>query len=153
MAACENVIDAGTAAMFLGGGGGTLIAYSNDVTISINHDLRETTNKDSAGWRNYMPGLRGWESSVTGWFATDDSAVETLLNTNIITNRDKVTVAIKQHSSPPSDIDSNATGLMNATLQGDAYVENVTLNFNGSGTNADFSASVRGCSSLTYSQT
>jgi hypothetical protein len=145
MAACVNVINASSAAMFLAS---TMIAYSNDLSLTVTHELRETTNKDSEGWANYMEGKRSWETSVAGWYASDDTTVGTLLNDSIIT-RAQAEIQIKAHDTIPADVTASG-GAMNKTFTGNAWVENVTVNFNGNGSNADFSASLRGCSALTY---
>jgi len=49
--------------------GGTLIAYSTNATINMNHSPRSTTNKESAGWEENMEGLRNWDVSVDALYA------------------------------------------------------------------------------------
>jgi|TARA_R110000824_G_scaffold375110_1_gene565816 predicted secreted protein len=46
--------------------GGTKIGYATSASISMNHNLRDTSTKDSAGWRDQMEGQRDWEVSVEG---------------------------------------------------------------------------------------
>ena len=45
---------------------GTKIAYATTASISINHNLRDTSTKDSGGWRDQLEGQRDWEVSVDG---------------------------------------------------------------------------------------
>jgi predicted secreted protein len=45
---------------------GTKVAYATSASISMNHNLRDTSTKDSAGWRDQMEGQRDWEVSVEG---------------------------------------------------------------------------------------
>tara|TARA_A100001201_G_scaffold109587_1_gene93674 strand:+ start:61 stop:495 length:435 start_codon:yes stop_codon:yes gene_type:complete len=49
--------------------GGTLVAYSTNATININHSPRSTTNKESGGWEENMEGLRNWDVSVDALYA------------------------------------------------------------------------------------
>ena len=45
---------------------GTKIGYATSASISMNHSLRDTSTKDSAGWRDQLEGQRDWEVSVEG---------------------------------------------------------------------------------------
>lgn len=45
---------------------GTKIAYATSASISMNHNLRDTSTKDSGGWRDQLEGQRDWEVSVEG---------------------------------------------------------------------------------------
>ena len=45
---------------------GTKIAYATTASISINHNLRDTSTKDSGGWRDQLERQRDWEVSVDG---------------------------------------------------------------------------------------
>lgn len=54
-----------------GGGGGTAYGHQNDVTFSVNHEPRDITTKDSAGWRELLEGLRSYEVSFAGLIAFD----------------------------------------------------------------------------------
>jgi len=46
--------------------GGTKIAFATSASISINHNLRDTSTKDSGGWREQLEGQRDFEISVEG---------------------------------------------------------------------------------------
>tara|TARA_R100000655_G_scaffold70678_4_gene108970 strand:+ start:3989 stop:4420 length:432 start_codon:yes stop_codon:yes gene_type:complete len=46
--------------------GSTKIAYATSASISMNHNLRDTSTKDSGGWRDQLEGQRDWEVSVEG---------------------------------------------------------------------------------------
>lgn len=46
--------------------GGVKIAYATSASISMNHNLRDTSTKDSGGWRDQLEGQRDWECSVEG---------------------------------------------------------------------------------------
>ena len=45
---------------------GTKIAYATSASISMNHNLRDTSTKDSSGWRDQLEAQRDWEVSVEG---------------------------------------------------------------------------------------
>ncbi len=49
--------------------GSTLIAYSTSGSVSINHSLRDISNKDSSGWKEQLEGQRDWEVSCEGMVA------------------------------------------------------------------------------------
>ena len=36
--------------------GGTLVAYSTNATLNVNHSTRSTTSKESGGWEDNMEG-------------------------------------------------------------------------------------------------
>lgn len=52
---------------------GTRVAYATSASISMNHNLRDTSTKDSAGWREQMEGQRDWEVSVEGMLIFTDA--------------------------------------------------------------------------------
>lgn len=49
--------------------GSTLVAYATSGSISINHNLREISNKESLGWKEQLEGQRDWEMSCEGMVA------------------------------------------------------------------------------------
>ena len=50
-------------------GSAVLVAYATSGSISINQSVRETSNKESGGWKEVMEGQRDWEVSVEGMVA------------------------------------------------------------------------------------
>ena len=60
--------------------GGTLVAYSTNATININHSPRSTTNKESGGFEENMEGLRNWDVSVDALYAWLDPAGSAISN-------------------------------------------------------------------------
>ena len=60
--------------------GGTLVAYSTNATININHSPRSTTNKESSGFEENMEGLRSWEVSVDALYALLDPSGSAISN-------------------------------------------------------------------------
>tara|TARA_R110000744_G_scaffold185264_2_gene304685 strand:+ start:1051 stop:1485 length:435 start_codon:yes stop_codon:yes gene_type:complete len=72
---------------------GTKIGYATSASISMNHNLRDTSTKDSGGWRDQMEGQRDWEVSVEGMVifltnaggAISDVTIDELYSTYIFT--------------------------------------------------------------------
>jgi predicted secreted protein len=56
-----------------GASGGTVVSNQNDFSISFTHEPRDTTTKDSGGYRTLLEGLRSYEVSVSGLLAFNDS--------------------------------------------------------------------------------
>ena len=63
---------------------GTKVAYASSASISMNHNLRDTSTKDSGGWRDQLEGQRDWEVSVEGMliFTNLDGTAVTGLTAN-----------------------------------------------------------------------
>ena len=61
-------------------GSGLLVAYAQNGSININHSTREITNKESAGWKESLEGLRDWSVDVDGAYAWTDAAGSVLAN-------------------------------------------------------------------------
>jgi len=67
---------------------GTLVAYSTNCSININHSLRSTSSKESAGWDENMEGMRNWDlscDSLYAWLAPDGSAISGLTLSELFT--------------------------------------------------------------------
>ena len=66
---------------------GTLVAYSTNCSININHSLRSTSNKESGGWDENMEGMRNWDlscDSLYAWLAPDGSAISGLTMSELL---------------------------------------------------------------------
>lgn len=70
---------------------GTAISATTSATITVNHDVRDATTKDSAGWEESLEGKRNWEISFEGMYAFDSTYGPDELD-DLITNRSTVTV-------------------------------------------------------------
>ena len=53
---------------------GVKVAYATSASISMNHNLRDTSTKDSGGWRDQLEGQRDWEVSVEGMLVFVDGS-------------------------------------------------------------------------------
>lgn len=78
--------------------GSTKIGFATSASLSINHNLRDTSTKDSGGWRSQLEGQRDFEVSVEGMviFATASGAIADLtvdeLYTTYIATRTEFTI-------------------------------------------------------------
>ena len=112
-----------------------LIALATTCTLNVNRDMRDTSNKDSAGWKQVLTGQRSWTvtaeclynpSSTNGWGATLYAAWKdgTLL-----------TLTIKN-------------GTQDYYWSGTAYITSMSMNAPNEG-NVTYSVSFQGTGALT----
>ena len=67
---------------------GTLVAYSTNCSININHSLRSTSSKECGGWEENMEGMRNWDLScdaLYAWLQPDGSAITGLTLSELFT--------------------------------------------------------------------
>ena len=87
MAQTTNVMNGSQFAVYTGASAGalTLLAHAQTCSISISEDARDTTVKQSGGWRTLLEGLRSFSISADNLFAEDaangESEMWTLFNT------------------------------------------------------------------------
>ena len=119
--------------------GSDVIAHSTSHSLSMTHDARDATTKDSEGWTDRLEGLRSWEITgeglvaFDGTFDTDDLFA-------LYTNRTQATVKFSTETSG----DTYWTGSAYLTsLDFDAPTEdNVSSSFTFSGSGPLTSATV-----------
>ena len=90
--------------------GATKIAYATSASITMNHNLRDTSTKDSAGWRDQLEGQRDWEVSVEGMLIFVDGsggAIAGLTMNELFTNQiaTRTTYELKFSTSVTGDIE------------------------------------------------
>lgn len=66
----------GTEIKVYSGNSGTnnLIAFAQNCTLNINHSPREITNKESAGFKEILEGLRDFSVDIDGAYAWTNAA-------------------------------------------------------------------------------
>lgn len=52
---------------------GTAVAYTKGGTLNINNDMLDATSKNSAGWKDSLPGLRSWTIEGDGLYVYDSA--------------------------------------------------------------------------------
>jgi len=74
-----------------------LVAFAQNCTLNVNHSPREITNKESAGNKEILEGVRDFSIDIDGAYAWTNSAgaaltngADDLLQTNLLANRLKV---------------------------------------------------------------
>ena len=103
---------------------GTQLAELTNVTMSMNQDVFETTSKESAGWKEIMPGLRDITYSAEGLadfvaankdltdifaaYSADPPTLVTIVWTNLIPGNTSVTqsayITSCEVSAPMEDV-------------------------------------------------
>ena len=78
-------------------GTNNLVAFAQNCTLNVNHSPREITNKESAGNKEILEGVRDFSIDVDGAYAWTDSSgtaltngADDLLQTKLLANRLKV---------------------------------------------------------------
>ena len=71
-----------------------LVAFAQNCTLNVNHSPREITNKESAGYKEILEGLRDFSIDVDGAYAWTNAAgaalsngADDVLQTNILAGR------------------------------------------------------------------
>lgn len=124
-------------AIFTGSGAGTKITHLNDCSFTTNHSPRNVSTKDSAGWEEFLEGMRSWEMSASGLLSWDAAnAPDDLFTANIAT-RTLVTVLFT----------TNVTG--DIVYSGTAWVTSLEMSSPGQEETATFSASFQGTAAPT----
>ena len=119
---------------------GTKVGYATSASISMNHNLRDTSTKESAGWREQMEGQRDWEVSVEGMLLFVDSsggAISSLTADELYTNyiATRASFALKFSTEVTADLRWTGTAWM-TSLSADAPNEDSTTwsaTFSGTG--------------------
>ena len=92
-------------------GTGNLVAFAQNGSLTINHSLREITNKESAGFKESLEGLRDWSIDLDGAYAWTDASGSALTNgaddvlqTNVLNARQSFTVKFGNVGGTTGDI-------------------------------------------------
>jgi predicted secreted protein len=126
-----NVVNSTLLKLYTGTPTATVVGSLTDATLSVNHEPRDITTKDSAGWRELLEGLRSFSISGTCLLAYDDTNG----------GMEQVTSTINR-TSIKFEIGTGVTGDPRMTGQG--YVTSFELSSPGSEDNAAVSFSIEG---------
>lgn len=138
--ACTSVVNSATVGLSIDG---TVVAWSNDVTLTITHEPRDITNKDSAGWRDQAEGLRSWEASVSAWYVVGGAG-----GAEVVFGKISTRATVEVHVLEINTSESDAIGGMTADYAGTAWVNNLELSSPGTQDNVAFTAGLTGCGAL-----
>lgn len=96
----------------------TPIAFATSASLSINMDTRETTNKESSGWRQLLEATKSWSLEGESFHSYDSSNFDFKDLFTKLSSRDAVTIQFSLGASP-------ATG--DYYYSGSAYITSLTL--------------------------
>lgn len=121
-----------------------LVAFAQNCTLNVNHSPREITNKESAGYKEILEGLRDFSLDVDGAYAWTNAAgaaltdgVDDVLETNVLNARQAVSF-IFGDTAATSDISYSGSG----------FITSVSLT-GGTEDTATYSMSIEGTGVLT----
>ena len=119
-----------------------LVAYAQNCSININHSTREITNKESAGWKEVLEGLRDFSIDVDGAFAWTNAGGSALTNgaddivdTNLLTR------------TPIDFIFGDTQATSDVSYSGSGWITSVSMS-GGTEDTATFSLSIEGTGAL-----
>jgi predicted secreted protein len=124
---------------------GTLVAYSTNATININHSPRSTTNKESNGFEENMEGLRNWDVSVDALYAWLDPSGSAISNETL---SEIFTGYLATRTKFELTFGVTTTGTGDTKYVGDAWLTSISLTAPLEDT-ATFSCSFQGTGALT----
>ncbi len=91
-----------------------LVAFAQNCTLTVNQSVREITNKESAGFKEILEGLRDFTIDVDGAYAWSNGSnspisdgADDLIDTNVLTNRQPVSFTFGDNQTTG---DNNYTG-------------------------------------------
>lgn len=90
------------------------IAYSQSCKLALQMDVRDTTNKDTSGWKTVLPGLQSWTMETSG-LVTFDTTYNYGYLMALVLNKTLVTLRFKT---------ANAGDFY---YQGTGYLQNVSI--------------------------
>jgi len=95
-----------------------LVAFAQNCTLTVNQSIREITNKESAGFKESLEGLRDFSIDVDGAYAWTDgtgsaltNGADDVLETNVLNARQKVTF-IFGDTTTTSDVSYSGSGFI-----------------------------------------
>ena len=120
-----------------------LVAFAQNCTLNVNHSPREITNKESAGFKEILEGLRDFSIDIDGAYAWTNAGgtaltdgVDDVLETNLLNLRQPVNFIFGDTST--SDI----------SYTGKGFITSVSIT-GGTEDTATYSMSIEGTGVLT----
>jgi predicted secreted protein len=108
----------GTELKVYSSGTNNLVAFAQNCTLTVNQSIREITNKESAGFKESLEGLRDFTIDVDGAYAWTDgtgsaltNGADDVLETNVLNARQKVTF-IFGDTTTTSDVSYSGSGFI-----------------------------------------
>jgi len=121
-----------------------LVAFAQNCTLNVNHSPREITNKESAGFKEILEGLRDFSIDVDGAYAWTNAAgaalsngADDVLQTNILAGR-----------LPVDFIFGDTASTSDISYAGKGYITSMSIT-GGTEDSATYSLSIEGTAVLT----
>lgn len=121
-----------------------LVAFAQNCTLNFNHSPREITNKESAGFKEILEGVRDFSVDIDGAYAWTDASgsaltngADDLLQTHLLANRLKVDF-----------IFGDTASTHDVSYAGSGFITSISLT-GGTEDTATYSLSIEGTGSLT----
>jgi predicted secreted protein len=121
-----------------------LVAFAQNCTLTVNQSIREITNKESAGFKESLEGLRDFTIDVDGAYAWTDASgaaltngADDILQTNVLGTRQAV-----------SFIFGDTTTTSDVSYAGSGFITSVSLT-GGTEDTATYSITIEGTGALT----
>ena len=117
--------------------GSYLLGLSTSCSVTMNREMRDTSNKDTAGWKKVLPGQKSWTMSSEHLYNPSGNYNLAYL-VGLWTNGTALTVNFKSVSAPTQDY----------YFTGTAYITNVQMNAPNEG-NVTYTIQLQGDGALT----
>lgn len=124
-----------------------LVAFAQNCTLTVNQSIREITNKESAGFKESLEGLRDFTIDVDGAYAWTDASgtaltngADDILQTNVLGTRQAVSFIFGDTAST-SDI----------SYAGSGFITSISLT-GGTEDTATYSLTIEGTGALTQTE-
>jgi predicted secreted protein len=121
-----------------------LVAFAQNCTLTVNQSIREITNKESAGFKESLEGLRDFSIDVDGAYAWTNSGgtalgngADDVLQTNVIGTR-----------QPVSFIFGDTAATSDVSYAGEGFITSMSLT-GGTEDTATYSMTIEGTGALT----
>lgn len=110
------------------------IARATSSSLSVSMDVRDTTNKDSAGWRELLEGLKSWSLSADGLVCFNVTGKKTISDLYGYLNS-RTAVTVKFGSAGTGEKVYSGLAYITAVSQDSGFEDNVTysVSFEGAG--------------------
>lgn len=110
------------------------IARATSASLSVSMDVRETTNKDSAGWRELLEGLKSWSLSADGLVCFNVTGKKTISDLYGHLNT-RTAITVKFGSAGSGEKVYSGLAYVTAVSQDSGFEDNVTysVSFEGAG--------------------
>ena len=120
-----------------------LVAFAQNCTLNVNHSPREITNKESAGYKEILEGLRDFSIDIDGAYAWTNAA-ETALTDGV----DDVLQANVLNARQPVNFIFGDTSTNDISYAGKGFITSVSIT-GGTEDTATYSLSIEGTGVLT----